>query len=186
MVPAVLTYLSDSKDLDGKYITTNAGDVGVSSSSDPNSAVQVTTNKNEGSNNISLHTYPVGIVDHALGLIGDDGYLDFKDLTQPSGNAKSSDHDTYSWDEFILADDDELVYGKRDATPGWIASPQGEEEWTVKYFDNTGLSTKLLFDHTAVLTLKCRWIFRHPGLRPYQDSSGGCGTVGAQSQISWT
>ncbi|CAM1503043.1 Fc.00g078190.m01.CDS01 [Cosmosporella sp. VM-42] len=135
---------TDFQDLNGKYLSTEANQVGVFSSGDKSAATKIYTNQHEADENtdtISLHTTPIGIVDHALGLVGSDGYLEFRDLTQPAVQSKAQDtKDTYSWDDFRLGrggKENQLVWGKDKVKPGWIATPS-DGDYTVKFFSNDG------------------------------------------------
>lgn len=133
---------SDFEPLNDKYLSTSNATVGIYSSGDKSSATRLYTSAGQGPEQVSLHTFPIGIVDHAFGLVGADGYLQLQDLTQPAGKTvkpyDDDSADTYSWQEFTLSGDDkELRWGKDDVVPGWIAKPAGDE-WIVKFYDGQG------------------------------------------------
>ncbi|KAH7143870.1 hypothetical protein EDB81DRAFT_796684 [Dactylonectria macrodidyma] len=137
---------SDSVDLDGKYLRVHSKVVGIYGNALEGNGVQVTLNRHiNGDKNTtlwSLPTYPTGIVEHALGLVGRNGYLEFQDLTQPSGRATelSNEEVTYSWTDFTVGDPNKeglrkLNYGANSSVPGWIALPIGRNEWKIKHYD---------------------------------------------------
>lgn len=83
-----------------------------------------------------LHTYPVGIVDHALGLEGKPGVTTLVDITNPA-NPKTQDGQPLAWDSFRVADGKLTVDGEGhwDAFPG---PKQGD--WTIKWNDGACLT----------------------------------------------
>ena len=81
---------------------------------------------------MELHTYPVGIVDHALGLEGPPGLLTFVEMINPKGE-KGDDGIVRTWDTFRLTDDEKLV---NDGDGKWYAFPTGEDGWIVKWYDS--------------------------------------------------
>lgn len=135
---------SDFDGIDGKWLRAESNVIGVYDNGLEGNAIQVLLGDGENSEVVSLPTYPVGIVEHALGLVGKNGYLEFQDLTQPSKhNTDDLDHtETYSWKDFALSEPDyddlrELTWGVKDAVPGWIALPIGDNQWKIKNYDGT-------------------------------------------------
>lgn len=142
--PRLTGQYSEFDSIDGKWLRAESNVIGVYDNGLEGNAIQVLLGDGENSEVVSLPTYPVGIVEHALGLVGKNGYLEFQDLTQPSGhNTDDLDStETYSWKEFALGepDDDnlrELTWGVKDAIPGWIALPIGDNQWKIKNYDGT-------------------------------------------------
>ncbi|KPM46076.1 hypothetical protein AK830_g509 [Neonectria ditissima] len=137
---------SNQKSLKKKYLSLRSGVVGVFDAGEKADGVEVTLDSIQGykSNDWVLSTYPIGIVEHALGLTGHSGYLDFVDLVQPSGHKPNRKGQTYSWQNFTIGDlggkgdykdTNELWLGASDdSDPGWIASPIGNEEWVIKHY----------------------------------------------------
>jgi hypothetical protein len=74
---------------------------------------------------VSLHTWPVGIVDHVLTLQGDNGLYDLVDTVHTSQSLGGTHYDTFK-----------LVDGKvtQDLEGGWIAVPSGSD-WKVRWYD---------------------------------------------------
>ncbi|KAH7159867.1 hypothetical protein B0J13DRAFT_539844 [Dactylonectria estremocensis] len=133
---------SEFKYLNGKYLGIQSKVLGVYDNTlEEDNGVQVTLNGNE-KNLWSLPVYPVGIVEHALGLVGSKGYLEFRVLTQPSGRVAelSDEKATYAWTEFHVGQENgeglrELTYGALRSTPGWIAAPVGLNQWKIKHYN---------------------------------------------------
>ncbi|KAF7551624.1 hypothetical protein G7Z17_g4851 [Cylindrodendrum hubeiense] len=76
---------SDFKSLEDKYLGVKSSVVGVYDDALEGNGVQITLGSGENSE-VSMPAYPVGIVEHALGLVGTNGYLEFQDLTKPSNH----------------------------------------------------------------------------------------------------
>ncbi|KAH7002067.1 hypothetical protein EDB80DRAFT_70038 [Ilyonectria destructans] len=147
--------------IDGKWLRAKSNVIGVYDNGLEGNAIQVLLGDGENSEVVSLPTYPVGIVEHALGLVGKNGYLEFQDLTQPSGhNTDDLDStETYSWKEFALGepDDDnlrELTWGVKDAIPGWIALPIGDNQWKIKNYDGDAV---VIQNYVPVKIMAQRW-----------------------------
>lgn len=147
--------------IDGKWLRAESNVIGVYDNGLEGNAIQVLLGDGENSEVVSLPTYPVGIVEHALGLVGKNGYLEFQDLTQPSGhNTDDLDStETYSWKEFALGepDDDnlrELTWGVKDAIPGWIALPIGDNQWKIKNYDGDAV---VIQNYVPVKIMAQRW-----------------------------
>ncbi|KAH6645212.1 hypothetical protein BKA67DRAFT_665047 [Truncatella angustata] len=85
----------------------------------------------------SLHTLPIGIVDHVLALQGSNGFFTLVDTVNPAGNTAVSNIDT-----FILKN------GKvtQNIPGGWFAFPSSTG-WSVNYYDGTSIVTQ---DYVAV------------------------------------
>ena len=91
-----------------------------------------------------LHTYPIGIVDHALGLVGNGGLLQLTDVAQPASTTFPVGT-TCDWTSFSLGGSrdpdikgDTLQYNG--ARGKWVAFPGAGGSWKV-----TWLTGKPLF-----------------------------------------
>ena len=81
---------------------------------------------------MELHTYPIGIVDHTLGLEGPEGLLAFVEMVDPKGE-KDGDGVVRKWDTFRLTEDETLV---NDGDGQWYAFPTHDDGWIVKWYDS--------------------------------------------------
>lgn len=86
------------------------------------------------SESVSMHTIPIGIVDHALVLTGENGLYDLKDgmpaLTDPAPSA------TYSWREFVLEEESNAVLWRAASEGKWVVFPGSEQgSFEVKWND---------------------------------------------------
>ncbi|KAK7415420.1 hypothetical protein QQZ08_012361 [Neonectria magnoliae] len=137
------------KALKKKYLSRRSGVVGVFGDGEKIDGLEVTMDTQHGwhRDNIGLSTYPIGIVQHALGVTGHSGYLDLLDLTLPSGHgAKHGDY-TYCWQNFTTGElggkkaykeTRQLFLGPpNSADPGWIAAPIGKGEWVIKHYNRS-------------------------------------------------
>lgn len=93
------------------------------------------------SESVSMHTIPIGIVDHALVLTGENGLYDLKDgmpqLTDPAPSA------TYSWREFVLEEESSTVLWRAASEGKWVVFPGSEQgSFEVKWNDGTGFTTQ--------------------------------------------
>lgn len=79
----------------------------------------------EASGHSSLHTYPIGIVDHVLDLEGDNGLYTLTDRA----NIGSGTDGSFSAN-FIVKDG--LI--TQDLKGGWVAFPS-TDGWTIKWYD---------------------------------------------------
>ncbi|ETS73109.1 hypothetical protein PFICI_15284 [Pestalotiopsis fici W106-1] len=80
----------------------------------------------------SLHTYPVGIVDHVLGLKGSDGLYSLVDVTNIGQSGAAA-----FYDGFILRNN--LV--SHEIPGNWVAFPVGNG-WQIKRYDGNAIVTQ--------------------------------------------
>ncbi|KAI1502116.1 hypothetical protein F5X99DRAFT_379969 [Biscogniauxia marginata] len=130
-----LKITSKNGDLDGKYLAMNGGDLGIFSGDDV-SPVKVYQTDSDKEGLKELHTYPVGIVDHSLGLKGPPGLLTFVDMISP-GSADPSEGEIAIWDTFRMAE------GKvtNNDEGEWLAFPNEDNSWQVKWSDGSNIIT---------------------------------------------
>lgn len=128
---------NSDKSLDGKYLGSFNNTIGVFNDA---MAVQFYTVNGGKPGHVELHTYPIGIVDHALALRGAGEQLDFLNVVNPATIPVPAG-EIYDWTSFSLAADPEDA-GKPanclDYAAGedgrWVAVPSGNEgEWSVKW-----------------------------------------------------
>ena len=84
-----------------------------------------------------LHRYPVGIVDHALALVGAEarGLMDLTDVPNPAVT-KFPTGTKCDWDSFSLDAKDKTVDYAGSSGGRWVAFPSGTGgEWSVKWKD---------------------------------------------------
>ncbi len=91
-----------------------------------------------------LHTYPIGIVDQILVLVGANGLLDLSQLISPQLPTKGNET-TYDWKSFRLAGGNPSSPGRptnslsyAGAGGDWAAFPsysegKGNKDWSVKW-----------------------------------------------------
>ncbi|KAI0483768.1 hypothetical protein F4859DRAFT_411249 [Xylaria cf. heliscus] len=126
---------SSVKDLDGHYLASNASTLGIYRSDDVSPIrVYPTNSAKKGCN--QLHTYPVGIVDHALGLVGSNGLMTLTDMVNPSGEKPANGLVT-EWDSFRISDS-KLT---NDGDGSWVVFPATKNSWTVKWTDGSAFMT---------------------------------------------
>ncbi|KAI1361656.1 hypothetical protein F5Y08DRAFT_12245 [Xylaria arbuscula] len=127
-----LKVASDVKDIDGLYLSSNASTIGVYEG-DEDSAIRVYKTSSTKAGCSQLHTYPIGIVDHALALVGSNGLMTLTDMVNPAG-AKPEDAE---WDAFRVSD------GKltNDGEGRWVAFPGAEDSWSLKWTDGSAFMT---------------------------------------------
>lgn len=138
-----LKVVAKHRELTGAYLTVDNGGaggvswVGVIPSGSP---VQVYTVESPNKGQVELHTYPIGIVDHVLGLVGAGGVLNLSDITNPS-STEFTPGTTVDWTSFKFGGDGDkgnsVTYAGK--AGGWIAVPAGYEAWTVKWYDGKAL-----------------------------------------------
>lgn len=116
------------KELNGRYLASNASTLGLYDEEISPVRVYQTSSEKKGCS--QLHTYPIGIVDHALALVGSDGLMALKDMVNPSG-AKPETGLVMEWDTFRVTDSKLTNDGKGT----WVAFPSTEPGWTVKWTD---------------------------------------------------
>ncbi|KAF7523783.1 hypothetical protein G7054_g11629 [Neopestalotiopsis clavispora] len=80
----------------------------------------------------SLHTYPVGIVDHVLGLTGSDGLYSLVDVTNVGQNGAVA-----FYDGFILRNN----RVSHDIPGNWVAFPVSNG-WQIKRYDGNAIVTQ--------------------------------------------
>ncbi|KAI1177074.1 hypothetical protein F4777DRAFT_225743 [Nemania sp. FL0916] len=131
-----LKVASSIKDLSGRYLSSNNNTIGVYPGDDT-SAVKVYQTKSEMEGHIQLHTYPIGIVDHALALVGSDGLMNLRDMVNPS--ATKPDDEVMEYDKFQVSTNNMLT---NDDSGRWVALPtpaEAEESWTVRWTDGSAV-----------------------------------------------
>ncbi|KAI1827072.1 hypothetical protein F4861DRAFT_536549 [Xylaria intraflava] len=125
---------SPSENLDGHYLSIDGAVLGVHEAEF--AAVKVYFASSEKPGYSELHTYPIGIVDHALGLCGSDGLLTLKDTVNPAG-VKPDEGQVFQWDVFQIANGKLTNHGEG----SWLAFPAAEGGWTLKWSDGTAFVT---------------------------------------------
>ncbi|KAI1388040.1 uncharacterized protein F4822DRAFT_300728 [Hypoxylon trugodes] len=124
-----------NKNVDGRFLALQNNTLGVFDG-DNVAPVQVypVDSEKEGCN--ELHTYPVGIVDHSIALLGPPGLLTLVDMMNPR-TIQPGDGTIAQWDTFRIAD------GKlaNDADGQWLAFPDGRGSWKVKWSDGSAVIT---------------------------------------------
>ncbi|KAI0430529.1 hypothetical protein F5Y09DRAFT_226905 [Xylaria sp. FL1042] len=121
---------SSVSELNDRYLASNASALGVYDGDISPIRVYQTGSKKAGCS--QLHTYPVGIVDHALALVGSDGLMTLTDMVNPSG-AKPADGQVMEWDTFRVSDS-KLT---NDGQGRWVAFPGVKDSWSVKWTDGS-------------------------------------------------
>ncbi|KAI0969645.1 hypothetical protein F4678DRAFT_166740 [Xylaria arbuscula] len=122
---------SSVKALDDRYLSANASTLGLYDG-DHISPIRVYQTSSKKAGCSQLHTYPVGVVDHALALVGSDGLMALTDMVNPSG-AKPADGQVTEWDTFRISDD-RLT---NDGQGRWVAFPGARSSWSVKWTDGS-------------------------------------------------
>ncbi|KAK8115832.1 hypothetical protein PG984_012334 [Apiospora sp. TS-2023a] len=120
---------SGNQELDGQTLRMKANKIGVYGGGDNYMTVQVYPASSQKAGCSTLHTYPIGIVDHAIAVTGEGAFRDFVDVTMPGGLSASSNT---NWNSFQMADEDSL---KLDMGGQWVAFPDSDDGWNVKWFD---------------------------------------------------
>ena len=82
---------------------------------------------------MELHTYPIGIVDHALGLHGRRGLMTFVEMVNPRKGKGDDDELVSYWDTFRVSQDEKLV---NQGDGRWFAFPTLKDGWVVKWYDS--------------------------------------------------
>ena len=82
---------------------------------------------------MELHTYPIGIVDHALGLHGRRGLMTFVEMVNPKKEKGGDDGLVSYWDTFRVSEDEKLV---NEGDGRWFAFPTFKDSWVVKWYDS--------------------------------------------------
>ncbi|KAI1757978.1 hypothetical protein F4782DRAFT_5338 [Xylaria castorea] len=126
---------SSMKELDGHYLASNASILGIYRNDDI-SPIRVYQTSSEKKGCSELHTYPIGIVDHSLGLVGSNGLMTLTDMVNPSG-AKPADGLVAEWDSFRITDS-KLT---NDGDGSWVIFPLTKNSWAVKWTDGSAFMT---------------------------------------------
>ncbi|KAI0407249.1 hypothetical protein F4802DRAFT_46704 [Xylaria palmicola] len=126
---------STTNRLNGRYLSSNASTLGVYDS-DEFSPIRVYQTSSSKKGCTQLHTYPVGIVDHALALVGADGLMTLTDMVNPAGS-KPVDGRVTEWEEFKVSDTKLTNNGQG----SWIAFPTTKSSWSVKWTDGSAFTT---------------------------------------------
>lgn len=116
--------------LDGQYLMTNGTTLGFLLSAEPPLQVYTTESSKDGL--MEIHTYPIGIVNHALGLHGPKGLMNLVDMVNPQG--EKDDDVVQVWDTFRMADDGELL---NDGGGQWYTFPVRRGGYIVKWYDGS-------------------------------------------------
>lgn len=107
-----------------------ANKIGVYGGGDNYMTVQVYPASSQKAGCSTLHTYPIGIVDHAIAVTGQGAFRDFVDVTMPAGLSSTDSHT--NWNSFQMAEEDRL---ELDMGGQWVAFPDPDDGWNVKWFD---------------------------------------------------
>ncbi|KAI2466314.1 hypothetical protein F4781DRAFT_406328 [Annulohypoxylon bovei var. microspora] len=124
-----------NKNVDGRFLAMKNNTLGVFDGDDV-SPVRVYTVQGEKDGLNELHTYPVGIVDHSVGLLGPPGLLTLVDMMNPS-TVKPGEGEVAQWDTFRL-DEGKLT---NDGEGQWLAFPGVGATWNVKWSDGSAVIT---------------------------------------------
>ncbi|KAH6890552.1 hypothetical protein B0T10DRAFT_548075 [Thelonectria olida] len=130
---------SKIKQINNKYLSDDHNQMGIFNNGTKETSMIIT--KNAVGDKVyaevfTLNPWPLTVVEHALGLVGTNGFLEFRTLEQPTTKDIGT-NETYSWQDFSIKKEkkklNELFYG--DAKPGWVASPIGNWSWKIKHYD---------------------------------------------------
>ncbi|KAK5625946.1 hypothetical protein RRF57_001662 [Xylaria bambusicola] len=126
---------SPVKNINDRYLSSNASAIGVYDIDDT-AAIRVYQTSSKKAGCSQLHIYPVGIVDHALALVGSNGLMTLTDMVKPSGT-KPADGLVMEWDTFRVSG------GKltNDGQGRWVAFPGAKDSWGVKWTDGSVFMT---------------------------------------------
>ncbi|KAI2633253.1 hypothetical protein GGS26DRAFT_555922 [Hypomontagnella submonticulosa] len=124
-----------NKNVDGRFLALNNNTLGVFDGEDI-SPIRVYTTKSEKEGLSELHTYPVGIVDHSIGLIGPPGLLTLVNMMNPH-TVKPGEGNIAQWDTFRVAES-KLT---NDGSGQWLAFPSAGNTWQVKWSDGSAFIT---------------------------------------------
>ncbi|KAK8084331.1 hypothetical protein PG997_005602 [Apiospora hydei] len=131
-----LTVSGGNQELDGQVLRMKANKIGVYGGGDKFMMVKVYPASSSKPGCSTLHTYPIGIVDHAVAINGTSAFRDFVDVTQPAG--LSASNSMTNWNSFKMADN--LL--KLDMGGKWVAFPDGNGGYNVKWFDGQSFVTQ--------------------------------------------
>lgn len=141
-----LRITSSNKFLNGKLLSVNKDQIGVHPGCPPVRFYPVHAS-GKATDLYQLHTYPIGIVDAVIGLVGPGTLSTLTQINNPdsfnSPNGTSAD-----WTSWKMASGDSGVGGKPNyldyvgSSGGkWVAFPgdQKGDSWAVTWFDQTGI-----------------------------------------------
>ncbi|KAJ9157437.1 hypothetical protein NKR23_g44 [Pleurostoma richardsiae] len=145
-----LKLVSATSSLNGQYLSSNASTIGVFRTSGP---VQVYTVPSAKQDTVELHTYPIGIVDHALGLVGAGGLLQLTDVANPARANETlpagttCDYKSFSLEEArgpvtsapAAAAGKGTRLGYQGAKGSWIAFPGAKSSWKVNFYNGQAI-----------------------------------------------
>ncbi|KAI1758588.1 hypothetical protein GGR53DRAFT_524550 [Hypoxylon sp. FL1150] len=122
-----------NENLDGRFLSLQNNTLGVFDGNKV-SPIQVYQIESEKEDCIELHTYPVGIVDHTLGLMGPPGLLALVDMTNPR-TIDPGEGTVAQWDTF------RITKGKlgNSIDGQWLAFPGQNDRWAVKWSDGSAV-----------------------------------------------
>ncbi|KAL7622593.1 hypothetical protein AAE478_008103 [Parahypoxylon ruwenzoriense] len=124
-----------NKKVDGRFLALDNNTLGVFDGEDIEPVkVYTVESQKEGLN--ELHTYPVGIVDHSIGLLGPPGLLTLVDMMNPH-NVQPGEGTIAQWDTFRV-DDGKVT---NDGAGQWLAFPGPRDTWKVKWSDGSAVIT---------------------------------------------
>ncbi|KAI1077941.1 hypothetical protein F5B20DRAFT_549873 [Whalleya microplaca] len=123
-----------NEDLDGRFLAINNSTLGLFGGDIEPVKVYPVDSTKEGCN--ELHTYPVGFVDHSIGLYGPPGLLTLVDMMNPD-SIVPDDGSVAVFDTFRIVDNKVT----NDAEGQWLAFPDGSNDWKVKWSDGTAVTT---------------------------------------------
>ncbi|KAI1104986.1 hypothetical protein F4804DRAFT_305643 [Jackrogersella minutella] len=125
-----------NKNVDGRFIAMKNNTLGVFDGDDT-APIKVYTTESEKAGCSELHTYPVGIIDHSVGLLGPPGLLNLVDMINPH-TINPGEGDVAQWDTFRLTEG-KL---KNDVEGQWLAFPAASgDSWNVKWSDGSAVIT---------------------------------------------
>jgi hypothetical protein len=138
------------EELHGKYLNLNNNTVGVYGGGRAADALRFYALETKVKGLYEFHTWPIGFVDHALGLVGTEGLFTFQDLTNPRKDPETGVSTTSvggeptAWTQFTLGGIDpqtgastpKVSFGTPDVS-FWAVWPaaQGHGAWDVKWYD---------------------------------------------------
>ncbi|KAI0164141.1 hypothetical protein GGR57DRAFT_498246 [Xylariaceae sp. FL1272] len=138
--------VSNDSTFAGRYLGLRDNTVGLYE--DDASPVQVYPSKSQKPGCMELHTYPVGIIDHSLGLVGEPGFLSFTDMVNPEGMEPGvvyDEDDVFHWDTFAV--DANHMLTDTSSQGVWRAYPStgdsaGDDDWEVKWVSGETFTTE--------------------------------------------
>ncbi|KAI2636833.1 hypothetical protein GGS21DRAFT_489605 [Xylaria nigripes] len=128
---------STSAELNGLLITTETAVLGVNQTVDA-PPVSVFEINNQETGGLELHTFPIGIIDHVVGLVGSNGLFTLTDIPNPEGAVPPQDGQSFEWNNFRISNGT-LVY---EGGGRWLAFPRLEGSWGVNWTDGSAMLTE--------------------------------------------